>query len=71
MNVTGFCSSNWDISMAHRLFDLKLRSREPVEQIGFAWNGVIQTTRPSVVADSVKSFLPASPEQRAHAPFRH
>ena len=70
MNVTGFCSSNWDISMAPRVFDRKLRSREAVEQIGFAWNGAIQAPRPSLAADSVESFPLACPGQLEHAPFR-
>ena len=56
--------------MAPQVFDRKLRSREAVEQIGFAWDGAIQTPRPSLAADSVESFPPACPGQLEHAPFR-
>ena len=56
--------------MAPRLFDSKPRSRESVEQIGFAWDGAIHTLRPSVAADSLESFQQARPEQLEHVPFR-
>jgi|GEM_PF-2042532 len=71
MNVTGFCSSNWDISMAPRQFDHKLGSRELVEQIDFAWNGVNHSLRPSSAVDFLESFPLARPEQLEHAFFRH
>lgn len=71
MNVTGFCSSNCDISMDPRLFDPKLRSCESVEQIGFARIGAIQFPRPSAAADSAESLPMASPGQLENAPFRH
>ena len=70
MNVTGFCSSNCDISMARRLFDHKLESRESVERIGFAWNGVIQVPLPSVAADFVESFPLGRTGQLEHSTFR-
>ena len=57
--------------MAPRLFDPKLRSRESVEQIAIARNGVIQTPRPSVAVDSAESLPLARPEQLEHTPAHH
>lgn len=55
--------------MAPRLFDRKLRSRESVEQIGFARNERIQPPGSSVAADSAESLPLARPEQQEHVPF--